>query len=83
MLNNGTGSHNDQSTAGILTIFEPSSTTFVKHFTSRFNELIASDQQYDAFCAGYVNTTTALTRVRFKFSSGNIDAGVIKMYGGK
>ena len=83
MLNNGTGSDNDQSTAGILTIFEPSSTTFVKHFTSRFNELIASDQQYDAFCAGYVNTTTALTRVRFKFSSGNIDAGVIKMYGVK
>jgi len=33
------------------------------------------------FIAGYVNTTTALTRVQFKMSSGNIDSGKIKLYG--
>ena len=37
--------------------------------------------QIDGFVAGYFNTTTALTRVQFKFGSGNIDAGTIKLYG--
>ena len=81
MLANGTGNDNDQCISGILHLFDPSSTTFVKHFMCTANELIASDQSYNLFCAGYFNTTTALTRVRFKFSSGNIDAGTIKMYG--
>ena len=80
-LTTGTGNDNDQSVSGTLHLFDPSSTTFVKHFTCTANELIASDQSYNLFCAGYFNTTTALTRVRFKFSSGNIDAGTIKMYG--
>ena len=81
VLANGTGNDNDQCLSGILHLFNPSSTTFVKHFTCTANELIASDQSYNLFCAGYFNTTTALTRVRFKFSSGDIDAGTIKMYG--
>jgi hypothetical protein len=81
MLANGTGNDNDQCLAGTLTIFSPASATFVKHFIATANELIASDQSYNLFCAGYFNTTTALTRVRFKFSSGNIDDGIIKMYG--
>ena len=41
----------------------------------------AGDYALDFLVAGYFNTTTALTRVRFKMSSGNIDAGTIKMYG--
>ena len=81
VLANGTGNDNDQCLSGILHLFDPSSTTFVKHFICTANELIASDQSYNLFCTGYFNTTTALTRVRFKFSSGNIDAGTIKMYG--
>ena len=81
VLANGTGNDNDQCLSGILHLFDPSSTTFVKHFTCTANELIASDQSYNLFCAGYFNTTTALTRVRFKFHSGNIDNGTIKMYG--
>ena len=81
VLANGTGNDNDQCLSGILHLFDPSSTTFVKHFTCTANELIASDQSYNLFCAGYFNTTTAITRVRFKMSSGNIDAGTIKMYG--
>ena len=81
MLANGTGNDNDQCLAGTLTIFSPASATFVKHFIATANELIASDQSYNLFCAGYFNTTTALTRVRFQMSSGNIDSGTIKLYG--
>ena len=75
------GNGNDESTAGMLHIFNPSSTTFVKHFIGRFQGYNGSDFSTDLNIAGYVNTTTALTRVRFKMSSGNIDAGTITMYG--
>tara|TARA_A100001011_G_C14010877_1_gene715393 strand:- start:165 stop:797 length:633 start_codon:yes stop_codon:yes gene_type:complete len=67
---------------GTLNLFNPSSTTFVKHFiASSVSKVYTADYTSNAYCAGYVNTTTALTRVQFKFSSGNIDSGVIKMYG--
>ena len=75
------GNGNDESTAGILHLFEPSSGTFVKHFIGRFQGYNGSDYSTDLLTAGYINTTTALTRVRFKFSSGNIDAGDICLYG--
>ena len=75
------GNGNDESCAGVLHLFEPSSGTFVKHFTARFQGYNGSDFSTDLNIAGYVNTTTALTRVRFKFSSGNIDAGTICLYG--
>ena len=39
------------------------------------------DRFFNLFMAGYINTTTAITRVQFKMASGNIDAGTIKMYG--
>jgi hypothetical protein len=81
VLANGTGNGNDECLAGTLTIFSPASTVLVKHFTATANELIASDQTYSLFCAGYFNQTAALTRVRFKMSSGNIDSGTIKLYG--
>ena len=75
------GNGNDESCVGILQLFDPSNTTFVKHFISRGVRYSANDQASDEYAAGYVNTTTALTRVRFKFNSGTIDAGTIKMYG--
>ena len=75
------GNGNDESCAGVLHLFEPSSGTFVKHFTARFQGYNGADFSTDLHVAGYVNTTTALTRVRFAFSSGNIDSGTIKMYG--
>ena len=78
---NDLGNDNDQSTSGMLQIFKPSSDTFVKHFISRFAVYKDSDFIRDEYCAGYINTTTALTRVQFKMSSGNIDDGIIKMYG--
>ena len=75
------GNANDENLTGYLHLFNPSSSTFVKHFVSRTSANHEGNYEIDSFCAGYVNTTTALTRVRFKFNSGTIDAGTIKMYG--
>ena len=74
-------SDNDSSGSGYLHLFDPSSTTFVKHFIATTNGCHEGDITREVFTAGYFNTTTALTRVRFKFDSGNIDSGTIKMYG--
>jgi hypothetical protein len=75
------GNDNDQSCSGTLTIFAPSSTTFVKHFIARTNYYSQDDLTRDYYLAGYCNTTTAIDGVSFKMSSGNIDDGIIKMYG--
>ena len=71
---------NDTSCSGSLTLFNPSSTTFVKHYMSNFNE---ENQTYsqNPYTAGYFNTTSAINAVQFKMASGNIDAGKIKLYG--
>ena len=76
-----TGADNDQASSGQLTLFNPSSTTFVKHFMSRSSQARHSDGAQDFFTAGYCNTTSAITGIRFKFQSGNIDAGTFKLYG--
>ena len=81
LTQNGQGGDNDQCFCGHLFIFNPSSSTFVKHFTSRVTNMNEGDLEIDGFVGGYFNTTTALTRVQFKFDSGNIDSGTIKLYG--
>ena len=75
------GADNDENLAGVLTLYAPSSTTYVKHFTSRMVYNQHSDYAFDGFIAGYINTTSAIDEIDFKFSSGNIDAGKIHMYG--
>ena len=80
-LGRSLGNDNDQSLSGELHLFEPSSTTFVKHFMGVINEAANDNGTNQRFVAGYVNTTTAITRIRFKADSGNIDSGTIKMYG--
>ena len=77
----GTGNDNDQNISGELILFNPSSTTFVKHFMSRVNNTQSSDYSIDGYSAGYGNTTSAVDAIQFKFASGNIDAGTIKLYG--
>ena len=76
-----TGNGNDESFSGTLQIFNPSSDTFVKHFLSNGNDYIYANYTSNIRIAGYINTTTALTRVQFKFSSGNIDSGEILLFG--
>ena len=77
----GTGNDNDQNISGELILFNPSSTTFVKHFMSRVDNTQSSDYSIDGYSAGYGNTTTAVDAIQFKFASGNIDSGTIKLYG--
>ena len=80
-LAQGIGNDNDQCTVGTLHLFNPSNTTFVKHFIARFNTYEAADFSIDQYCAGYGNTTSAVDAVKFQMSSGNIDSGTIKLYG--
>ena len=75
------GNDNDQCCVGTLYLYDPSSSTFVKNFLSNVQNYHNENYSTQEFVAGYFNTTPALTRVQFKMSSGNIDAGVIKMYG--
>ena len=74
------GSDADQSVAGVMHLFSPSSTTYVKNFYSRMQNAYSSDISMDVFVAGYFNDTTAIDEVRFKFSAGAFD-GVIQLYG--
>ena len=73
-------SGNDEASSGELYLFNPSSTTFVKHFFSRI-ESTETSYSKDQYCAGYFNTTSAIDAIQFKMSSGNIDAGTFKLYG--
>ena len=75
------GNENDESGSGTLHLFDPSNTTFVKHFISDIHEHQGSNYAVRKFLAGYANTTSAINAVDFKFASGNIDSGVIKLYG--
>ena len=74
---------NDGSVSGTLHLFDPSSTTFVKHFISTANGMVDDGgiMTNNFYVAGYCNTTTAIDGVQFKFDSGNIDAGTFKLYG--
>ena len=75
------GTDNDQSASGELWLFNPSSTTFVKHFKAVGNSYNHNDYTWNGFTAGYFNDTDDITAIQFKMSSGNIDAGTIKLYG--
>ena len=75
------GSDADQCIVGTLHLFNPSSTTFVKHFIARTNFSGNNNYSVNAHIAGYCNTTTAIDGVQFSFQSGNIDAGDICLYG--
>ena len=74
------GSDADECLAGIMHLFSPASTTYVKHFYATTNESRYSAGLSNAYISGYINDTTAIDDVRFKMSSGAFD-GVIQMYG--
>ena len=72
---------NDSSFSGQLQIFAPSSSTYTKQWMSVGNEVGNGYYNYHTHAGGWFDTATALTRFQFKMSSGNIDSGVIKLYG--
>ena len=80
-LNYGMGVANDECLSGSLTLFNPSSTTFVKHFIAENTNYQNHDGAWHNFVAGYCNVTAAIDGVQFAMSAGNIDAGTFKMYG--
>jgi hypothetical protein len=81
LTGDGQGNGNDEALSGMLELFDPSTTTFVKHFMCTLNSLDASNTSINNYVAGYCNVTAAIDGVQFTMSSGNIDAGTIKMYG--
>jgi len=80
-LNYSLGNGNDSNLCGFLYLFNPSSTTFVKHFMASVNYQYYNTYSIHVHTAGYGNTTSAVDAVQFKMASGNIDAGTIKLYG--
>ena len=81
-LSEDSGNANDNCVSGWLRLFNPSNTTFVKHFMAEIAEVGGGDSQLKHnLIAGYINTTSAIDEVQFKMSSGNIDAGDICLYG--
>ena len=82
-INEGLGNANDGSANGYLHLYNPSDTTFVKHYISQFSGMNfqSPPQATNYFTAGYFNTTTAIDAIQFKMSGGNLDSGTIKMYG--
>jgi hypothetical protein len=81
ILSTGTGNENDESSSGFLTLYDPASTTYVKHFSADGNGYDHGDWTVHLRTGGYIGTTSAIDEISFKFDSGNIDSGTIYMYG--
>ena len=80
-LSQPVGADNDQSLSGTVHLYDPSNTTFVKNIISHVQYAYPTDETQNAYVAGYINTTTAIDEVSFKFTSGAIAAGTFKLYG--
>ena len=78
---NVVGNVGGEALGGFMYLFNPSSTTYVKHFYSTVSYTQANDRNQETWVGGYCNTTSAINAVNFKFSSGNITSGTIKLYG--
>ena len=80
-ISSNPGYDNDQACSGTLHLFDPASTTFVKHFIAISNSTEPANYSINSYASGYCNVTAAIDGVQFKFESGNIDSGTFKMYG--
>ena len=80
-LANGVGNGSDESLCLELFLFNPSSTTFVKHFMARCIFYEDANMPVDHYTAGYFNTTSAIDEIAFRMHTGNIDSGTFKLYG--
>ena len=80
-LTQGIDNGNSADGCGTLYLFNPSSTTFVKHFLSECNIKGNDTKCQSTYAGGYGNTTSAVDAIQFRHDSGTIDAGQIKLYG--
>jgi len=81
---NNIGNAADENASGTFTIYDPSNTTFVKHFMSRNCNTRSDDRCNDTFNAGYINITSAIDAIKFSMMNGQTEktfSGTIKMYG--
>ena len=81
VLFGGVGNDSDESGVGEVHLFSPSSTTYVKNFYCTSAHIHGSGYAYSYRTGGYFNTTAAIDEISFKFESGNIAYGTIKLYG--
>ena len=81
VFNDGAGNGNDECVSFCFHLYDPSSTTFVKHFIGYGLENSYNDICTNVYVAGYANVTAAIDGVQFGVSAGTLDSGVIKMYG--
>ncbi len=79
-LGEAIGTSADDSLSGYLHLFDPSSTTYIKHYLAVVSHE-SGNYQWNAYTAGYGNSTSAVDAVQFSMHSGNIDAGDICLYG--
>jgi hypothetical protein len=75
------GAENDECVSGFLKLYNPSSTTFVKHFMAHNVTYQDNNSVNDNYVAGYINTTSAIDEIQFKFDDGNIDSGTFQLFG--
>ena len=81
-LNQNVSADADGAICGYLHLFQPSSTTFIKHFFARTSPMESSPGAMDCCVGGYLNTTSAINAVKFDNHNGhNIDSGIIQMFG--
>ena len=80
IISSNMGNGADESCAGTLWLFNPSDTTYVKHFYSRSNTYYLADRSVEMFVGGYFNVAAAITNIQFDTHNGDF-TGVIKMYG--
>ena len=80
-LCSGIGDDSDQNGAGILYLYSPASTTYMKNWCCRSNVYESGDYTQEYYMSGFFNTTSAINALRFQMHTGNIDDGTIKMYG--
>ena len=81
VIEENAGTDNDQSIVGTLTLYNPSSTTFVKHYMATLNNCSEHNYNKNSYVGGYGNTTSAVNAIQFSMSAGTIDAGDICLYG--
>ena len=73
------GNGNDECASGELILYDPSSTTYVKHYMVKTQYYHQGNYSQIYYVAGYCNVTAAIDGVQFSMSSGNIDAGTFKL----
>ena len=81
LLMYGIGSAAGECAAGVFTLYSPSNTTYVTHYSSACTVHREDDSVQQINTAGYFNLTTAINAIKFTPDQGTIASGTIKMYG--